>query len=240
MPRRDTTGKALRKLVLLPARGSIVAPLAALLATAVVAIAMAATSGLALCRHQVALSMPMAMPVDMPMPDMPAAAPGIVDLCPVVMGLLVLALSLAAWAVVALALDRHRAVVRHRFFALLAGLPIVRSVAALAAVSTLPIGLIIAVDAGGPASTEGWLLLTAFVAGGAVLATLAAVFGARCVLGLGRRLILRIAAARVPARRRLRPAAIHDREPVSSASAHGDVCVLAAGRGLRAPPLLAR
>lgn len=233
----------MKKLVRLPARGSIVAPLTALLATAVVAIAMAATSGLALCRHQVALSMPMSMsmPMNMPMPDMPAAAPGIVDLCPVVISLLVLALSLGAWAVVALAFERHRAVVRHRLFALLAGLPIVRSVAALAAVSTLPIGLIIAIDAGGPASTQGWLLLAAFVAGSAVLATLAAIFGARCVLGLGRRLILRIAAARVPAPRRVRPAAMHDRgDSVSSASAQGDVCVLAAGRGLRAPPLLFR
>jgi hypothetical protein len=224
------------------ARGPVVAPLAALVATTVVAIATAATSGLALCRHQVALAMSMSMPMtmSMPMPDAPVATPGMLDVCPIVMGLIVLALSLGAWALAAFALERHRGVLRHTLLAVLAGLPLVRTIVGLAAVSALPIALIISFDAGGPSSAESWLLLAALVAGGSALATGAIVLGARFARALGRRLILRIAATRAPARGQVPPAAGHRHQPLSFASARGDVCALAAGLGLRAPPPILR
>jgi hypothetical protein len=184
--------------------------------------------------------MPMlSMPMPMPMPGEPVPAQAPIDLCPIVVGLIVLAASLGLWAAAALAFERHRTVVRHRLLDLLASLPIVRTIAGLAAVSTLPIGLIIAVDAGGPSTTESWLLLAGLIAGGSALATLATVAAARVVLGFGRRLVLRLATARVPDRAH-RPPVFRCGEPVSPASAHGDVCALAACLGLRAPPLPVR
>jgi hypothetical protein len=232
--------RVVKRLRRLRARGPVVAPLAALVATTVVAIATAATTGLALCRHNVAMSMPMSMPMNMPMPDMPAAAPGTIDLCPIVMGLIVLAVSLGGWALAAIALERHRMVLRHTVLALLAGLPLVRTIVGLAAVSAVPIALIIVFDASAPSSTENWLLLGALIAGGAALATGAIVLGARCALAFGRRLILRIGATRIPAGVQVLPSLGLHRPRFSFASGLGDVCVLAVRLGFRAPPLTLR
>lgn len=181
--------------------------------------------------------MPMSMP-GMAMPEVAMPAVGVFDLCPVVIGLGMLALSLGAWAIVAYALERHRAVARHRLLGAVAALPLVRACIGLAAVSALPIALIIVVDGGAPSSLESWLLLGALVVGGSTAATIAGVAAARFGLALGRRLVVRIARAlRIP----LPPAVVSPRSRRSTrVGSLQDVCVLAAGRGLRAPPLSAR
>jgi hypothetical protein len=216
------------------ARSTLIAPLAALVATIVVALAAAATSGLALCHREVALAMPMG---SMPMGSMQMGDPSGIDLCPVVIGLGVLAISLGLWAVAAFALERHRRVARHRLIGMLAGLPPVRTSAGLIAVTAIPIALVILVDDGAPSSLERWLELAALLVGGSLLAVSAAIFAARVALAFGRRLAVRVARAlRSGERNEPRVPVVTDRYRRIPTRIHCAACVLAAGLGRRAPP----
>jgi hypothetical protein len=108
--------------------------------------------------------------------------------------------------------------------------------AALTAVSALPIAAMTVTEADMVPSAGAGLILALLVATGSALATLGAILVARLALAFGQRLVRGLV---VPAclRRLARTHAIFLRLSTSWAAVLGDECVLAGGLGLRAPPM---
>jgi hypothetical protein len=221
------------------------APLAALFAFAVLAMAWVASARICarpivvhLCGAKAAASMPMDMSsmtmsaADMSAMPMMSTPVGSVMICPVVLGLIVIATLLAGWALIAAWRDRHRALTLTVLVRALARLPVLRTFAVLAIAGGLAIAAIVAVDGQTSFSLALGLVLACMLGGISILATLCSLIAARAIVALCARLIVVIAGAiadrRIAARftRNLR------RRPL-----HAPVVSLAFGRGLRAPPL---
>ena len=204
------------------------APLAALFAFAVLAMAWVASARV--CARPIAMN---AMSTSMPMP-MPMAMPaGTAMICPVVVGLIVLSTVLAAWAIVTVSRDRRRASTLTGVVRALARLPVLRTFGALVAGGGVAIAAIVAVDGGVAFDPSLCAMLALTLAGISIATTLTALVVARCVVALCVRLLVAIAGAigeRRGAVRAFRRRALR--------AAHASVVAIATGRGLRAPPLL--
>jgi hypothetical protein len=157
---------------------------------------------------------------------------GSVMICPVVVGLIVLATTLAAWALIAGWRDRHRALTLAVLVRALARLPVLRTFAALSLTGGLAIATIVAVDGGTTFSASLCAFLTILLAGASIAATLCSLAVARCIVALCARLFVAIAGAIAERRVASRTYRALRRRPL-----HAPVVAIAFGRGLRAPPL---
>jgi hypothetical protein len=232
-------------------QASIVAPLAALLGCTILAIVLAGQAGLAVCSYRVVVTAPAGAMSGMPgmhdmrdmpgmhdMPDVPRMhdMPGMIQglsICPVVLGLILLAAAAICWAFLVLRADRDRGYSRRRLLGVVARLPFGATVLAVSAAATLPLAVIVA---GEPSAQLSFASLAAPAASvlGASLAITALIVGlTHLLIALGRRFAFAIAARFV---RRVSAVLRFERRPVSAATSFGDVCALAARRGLRAPP----
>jgi hypothetical protein len=223
-------------------QASIVAPLAALLGCTTLAIVLAGQAGLAVCSYRVVVPSPAAAMPGMPgmrdmpgmgdMHEMPGMIPGLA-ICPVVLGVILLAAVAMCWAFVVLCADRDRGYSRRRLLGVVARLPFGRTVLAVCATATLPLAVIVATEGAASLSLLSLASLTGIVFAASLAVTALAVGMTGLALALGRRLVFAIVAICV--RRICAPLRFAWR-PVSAATSFGDVCALAVGGGLRAPP----
>ncbi len=169
--------------------------------------------------------------MSMPMPT--AQTPlGNLTICPVVVGLILIATLLSAWAIIAGWRDRHRVLTLTVLTRTIATLPVMRTFVALAASGGLAIGTIVAVDGDVALSLSLCATLALILAGISILATLAALAIARFVVALCVRFIVALSRAigeRNGCDRRASMVAVRPL-PVAPFP-------IAFGRGLRAPPL---
>jgi hypothetical protein len=202
------------------------APLASLFALFVLAMTWVVSSRI--CARPVAMPMPMGAS-SMAMDGMPA--PAGVMLCPVVIVLLVLSTALAAWALLAMWRDPHRAHDATNVVRTIARLPVLPTVGILVTAGAIAAGAIVAVDGGGPLSLASCLTLAALLGAMALAATLGSLAISRIVLALCVRLLLAACAA-IAERPDRASACLLDDAP----RARAVPWPIDFGRGLRAPP----
>jgi hypothetical protein len=209
-------------------------PASAFLASAALAVLLAAQAQLA-CTRQIVMPIRAGM-AEMHMAHtmaMPAA--NVLSLCPVVVALALAAVILTAWSAAAFVADPHRRTAGRVLLRDVARLPLRTIAGSVLVAGSSAVALMIAADGSAPAGIGGWLLLAAVVTAVAISAATCAAGFVRAALALSQRVVLVIAASltqrsrdtRIPGfNLYLRPrAAAHPVPP------------LAARRGLRAPPL---
>lgn len=209
------------------------APLAAFIATAVLAIVLAAQAQL-VCGHALHVEMAAAMPgMDMS-GTATAAAPATLALCPVVLILGIAAALLALNAFTLIAFDPHRTTTARILARRCARLPLAGTAATVVACGSIAVGIMMTIDRSTPAGPAGWLTLAGVIAAIAVATAVIAIVTARCGLAFTRRLAVALAAVIerfVPTP----PVPAYARLSRAGRTAHR-VPLLAARRGLRAPP----
>jgi hypothetical protein len=204
-------------------------PLCAFLATAALTVLLAAQAQLA-CTRQMVMSMPAGMP-PMPMP----AATGSLALCPVVLILGIAAALLTIYGVASLVADPHRGATGRALMRRYSSIPLRIVAGAVLALGSVSVGSMMALDGSTPSGISGWLLLAGIVAGIAFATSVTGFAIVRAILTLSRRVALVAVAERHVLRRGVlvpafvRPVTIVPRVPL-----------LAARRGLRAPPTFGR
>jgi hypothetical protein len=196
---------------------------------------LAAQTSLA-CTDKVAIPVPEAMP---PMPGMEMAGPvgQALMICPIVLALSVASALLILAAAVLLWRDPHRAVTRHSICWALASLPPSRTAVAVALAGGGAVAAMLWLDRSGPPALPICALLVAVMVLCSLTATAAGIAFGRVAMTLGRRLMLAIVAA--IARASVSPAA-RCFEFAGRTVCSAGTCLLAAGRGLRAPPSFVR
>lgn len=177
---------------------------------ATLAVVLAAQAQIA-CTRQIAM--------DMPMP----IAGGAVALCPFVLALSVAAAVLTVRAIAA------GVVVR---------LPFAKTCASVLAFGTLGVGALIGLDGTAPAGLGGWFVLAAVIVATALSATVVAVGLVHCAIELTHRIVVAVDDITYVASRAVAP--LHVNRRLCPATAGPRVPLLAARRGLRAPPLTVR
>jgi hypothetical protein len=210
------------------------APFVAFIATAVLAIVLAAQAQL-VCSHAMLVAMP-AM-AGMEMAGMATGATT-VALCPVVLILGIAAALLTANAIGLVLADPHRASSTRTLARRCAQLPVVTTAGTVIALGSAAVGTMMALDHSTPAGIAGWLLLAGIIAAIAVSTSVIAVAAARVTLALTRRIAVAIACA-IALLRPAVPAPVPCRNDARRRIAHR-VPLLAARRGLRAPPFRLR
>lgn len=211
------------------------ASLAALLTSATLAMVLAAQMSLA-CTDKVAV--PLASDVLNAMPGMDmttASAP--VMVCPIVLVLIVVSALLSAFAAAMLWRDPHRALAQRDLAQTLARLPLAPTAGCVAFAGSSAVGAMIWLERSGLPALPVCAMLAALLFGCALAATLCAIAAGRIAIAFGHRLMLAIVAAIARAGDAVAPPA-QQLVPVLAA-AHA-VPLLAAGRGLRAPPSFVR
>jgi hypothetical protein len=216
---------------------SIALPIFALAAAAVSAIVFAAHAGLAFCGARVAIPLTGGMADAMPGMDMPDAAPSALMICPVALALIGTSVLFALAAIVLFWRDPHRRLTGRALVRALAGLPIGRAAVVLTAAGGTAVALMFALDGSGAPAFPVCALLALMLAGCSVLAAVLSILAGHVALALGQRLLLAIVAAISALCGNVAPKM--QRRVTTLAVARG-AAVLAAGRGLRAPPLSAR
>jgi hypothetical protein len=220
-------------------RSRTAVPLVALLTSAVLAMVLAAQTSLA-CTDKVALPMPpgaMPMMPGMDMSSMPDMAGGqAMMICPVVLALIVASALLTLSAIVMLWRDPHRVLTQRAIVSTLAQLPVVRTAAALLLGGGSAVAAMIALEHAAPALPATAMLIALLVLCSLVASAIAIVAG-RVARAFGRRLILAIVAAVANVAEAAAPCAARFVPIVAGGHA---VPLLAAGRGLRAPPPFVR
>jgi len=211
-------------------------PIGAFLTLATLAAVLAAQAQIA-CSHQVSVGLPMAAMPGMDMSSMPIAG-GAVSLCPVVLVLSIAAIVLTLNATAVLLLDRGCDAVSRPLAQYVVRQPFARTCACMLTLGAGAVGTMMAIDGNVPQGPAGWLSLGGIVLATAVAATVIAIGFGRCVIALTRRVAIvfdrevrivrrAIDAAHVDRRRRM--SLVQRRLPL-----------LAACRGLRAPPPVVR
>jgi len=213
---------------------SRVVALTALLASATLAMLLAAQMSLA-CTDKIAVPVANDMMSAMPGMDM-AAASGPVMVCPVVLVLIIASALLTALAAVMFRRDPHRGLAQRDLARTLARLPFAPTAGCVALAGTSAVGTMIGLERSGPPALPVCAILAALLFGCALAATLGAIAAGRIAIAFGRRLILAIAAAIARAADAVLPPA-QQLAPVLAGHA---APLLAAGRGLRAPPSFVR
>ena len=215
-----------------------IAPLAALVAIALSAIVLAAQAGLAFCDQRVALPMAAMSPMD-DMGAMPSVTIGAhaVMICPVVLVLIVASVLIAAAAIVVIGADRDRAATHRSVARMLVRLPVAPVAGLLVAGAALAVGAMIAVDGNGMPNAITCAELAALVVACALGATALAQWSGAAMLAFGKRLIIALLLA-IAQCANARPPRVSRR--FAPRTARETIRLLAAGCGLRAPPLFVR
>jgi hypothetical protein len=158
-------------------------------------------------------------------------------ICPVVLALIVSSGLLAVAAIVIVWRDPHRGLARHAIVHALARLPLLPTAGGLMAAGGTAVTLMLALDGAGPPALPACAMLAALLVVCSSSAALLSIVAGRVALALGRRVMLAIVAAiaAVPAARAPRA-----RRVVPRVAGARTVPLLAAGRGLRAPPPILR
>jgi hypothetical protein len=213
--------------------------LAALLSLAVLAMVLAAQTSLS-CTDKLAIPVPATMP-SMPGMDM-AAMQGPLGhqamlICPVVLGLITTSALLIAAAALMWWRDPHRALLQRSILAALAGLPALQTAAAVALIGAGAVVAMLRLEHSAPPAVPVCAMLLALLVACALVATVFAIACGRIAIAFGRRLMLAIVAAIAQSGE---AGAAHRGEIVSPLTSAYRACLLAAGRGLRAPPSFVR
>jgi len=210
-----------------------------MLSTAVLAMLLAAQTSLS-CTDKVAVPLPdhMASMPGMTMDGMQGASgQQALMVCPVVLALIVVSALLIAGAALSAWSNPHRALLQRSILTALAGLPALPTAGAVALAGAGAVAAMIWLERSGPPALPVCVMLVALLAGCALVATVSCIAFGRIAIALGRRLMLAIVAA--IARSSNAPAAHRRTFVVPLASVYG-ASLLAAGRGLRAPPPFVR
>lgn len=207
-------------------------PLCAFLTAAALTVLLAAQAQLA-CTRQMLMTMPAGMP---PMPT--PGATGSLELCPVVLILGIAAALLTMYAVAAPVADPHRSATSGALMRRYSRIPLRTVTGAVIALGSASVGAMMAVDGSTPSGISGWLLLAGIVAAIAFATSVTGFAIVRAMLALSRG-VTRVAAAERHVVRRgvLAPAFARRARPVTTAPR---IPLLAARRGLRAPPIYGR
>jgi len=216
-----------------------VTALSALLGATVLGIVVAVQTTLA-CTDKMALPMPGGVMAAMPGMDMGVTMRGpmshAIMVCPVVLALIVASVLLSAAALAMWWRDPHRGVSQRAIVRALVQLPPARTAGALALAGGGAVATMLWLERSGPPAVPVCAMLLSLLLVCSLSATLFGIIAARVALALGRRLILAVvtafaaAGAAAPCPQRLGPVV---------AGGHA-VPLLAAGRGLRAPPSFVR
>ena len=205
---------------------------------AVLALVLAAQTSLA-CSDKIALPGPAdsmrSMPGMAAMAGMDGATPMMI--CPLVLALIVASALLAAAALAMLWCDPHRGLTRRALVTSLAQLPPARTAALVAAAGASAVGIMLVLERTGVPTLPICAMLAALLFGCALTLTLGAIIAGRVALALGRRLLLALVAIIARAAAPVGPRG--QRFAFAIIGEHA-VPLLAAGRGLRAPPLFVR
>jgi hypothetical protein len=220
---------------------TIVLPLLALLACTVSAIALAARAGLSFCNARWAIPLPDDTMPSMPgmdmsaMPAMPAGHA--LMICPIVLALIAGSALLAGAALVVVWRDPHRGLARRGIVSALAALPPLRTAASLIALGACAFGAMAVADGAAAPGLPTLAALATLLVACSIAATLLSIVAGRVALACGRRLWLAIVAAIASAPGAPAPPCLR---LVPAGALLAPVSLLAAGRGLRAPPLVLR
>jgi hypothetical protein len=213
--------------------------LVALLTSAVLAMLLAAQTSLA-CTDKIALPInPGAMPMmpGMDMSSMQSPGQSALMICPIALALMIASAVLTFAAIAILWRDPHRALTRRTIAGALAHLPPARTAATLLLGGASAVAAMLGLEHSTPPALPVCAMLVALLVLCALAATGLGIIAGRIALALGRRLIIALVAA-VGYAAGTRPVRVHRLSPrVDFGHA---VPVLAAGRGLRAPPSFVR
>ena len=162
---------------------------------------------------------------------------GAMMICPIVLGLIIVSALLAVSAAALLWRDPHRALTRHRIVRLLAGLPVLRTaVAVTVAGGSAAVAAMLGLEHSVPVLPVCAMLVALLVAC-ALAVTLLAIVAGRIAIAFGRRLMLAIVAAFAGVSDAIAPQTFRFVPAIAAGHA---LPLLAAGRGLRAPPAFVR
>lgn len=211
-------------------------PLGAFLALATLATVLAAQAQIA-CTRQVSVGLPMAAMPGMDMNSMPMTG-GAVSLCPVVLVLSIAAIALTLNAIVVLLLDRGRDAVGRPLARYVVRQPFARTCACILTLGAGAVGTMMAIDGNVPQGPAGWFSLAGIVLATAVAATTIAIGFGRCVIALTRRIAIAFEREIRIVPRAVAAPHVNRRDCMAFAPLR--IPLLAACRGLRAPPLVVR
>lgn len=210
-----------------------------MLSLAVLGVVLAAQTSLS-CRDKLAVPVPDSM-ASMPGMDMASMASPIghqaMMICPVVLGLIAASALLIVAALAIWWRDPHRALLQRSFVASLAELPALPAAGVVAAMGALAIVAMLRIEQSAPPALPVCALLVALLTVSALVATVFAIACGHIAIAFGRRVLLAIVEAIGQAGC---AAPAHRGEIVAPLAAAYRGCLLAAGRGLRAPPLFVR
>lgn len=203
------------------------------------ALVVAAQTSLA-CTDKIALPVPgegmAGMPgMDAAMPALSGVSP--IMICPIVLGLCVGSALLTAAAVAMFWCDPHRALTRRAMFTSLAALPPARTAGIVAVAGAAAVCGMLWLERTGTPALPVCAMLTALLFTSSLALTLGAIVAGRMAIAFGRRLLLAIAAVIARARSAAAPCT---QRCVFTLGDGNAVPLLAAGRGLRAPPFSVR
>jgi hypothetical protein len=187
------------------------------------------------CTRQISIGMSMRDMPGMDMSTLAMPAGGAISLCPVVLALTIAAVLMTLNAAVWLLLDPESAAASRSLAGFVVRLPFATTCASIFALGAGGVGTMMAIDGNEPAGVAGWLSLLGIVLGTAIAAAIIAVGLGRCVIALTRRIALAFERELFIVSRafmeyvgtRYRAVAVRPYIPV-----------LAACRGLRAPPFV--
>lgn len=215
-------------------RGTAV-PLSALLASSALAILLAAQTTLS-CTDKLAVPMSDEMMNAMPGMDMSGMqGPHAMMICPVVLALIIASAFLTSVAFATLVCDPHRTLSQRAIVRALSRLPPARTAGVVGLAGASAVGAMIFLERSGLPALPTCATLALLLCGCSLVVTVVAISAGRLAIALGRRVMLAIAAA-ISAL--VWPAAPRAQRFVPALAAAHDLPLLAAGRGLRAPPPL--
>jgi hypothetical protein len=214
-------------------------PLVALLTLAVLAMLLAAQTSLA-CTDKIALpiaagAMPMMPGMDMSSMQSPGGSGMMI--CPIVLALIVASALLTLAAIGLLWRDPHRALTRRTLAGALAHLPPARTAAILLCGGAISVVAMMGLEHSTPPALPVCAMLVALLVACALTATVVGIVAGRIALALGQRLIVALVAVVAYA---ADAGPLHVQRLPPRVDFGYAVPVLAAGRGLRAPPLFVR
>lgn len=216
---------------------SIALPIFSLVAATISAIVLVAHAGLSFCSARITVPLPVGAMDAMPGMDMRVADASALTICPVALAFIAASALFALAAIVLFWRDPHRRLTGRTLVRLLAELPVGRAVVVLAVAAGGAVALMFALDGSGAPGFAVCALIAVLLVACAVIAAVLSIVAGRVMLALGQRLLLAIVAA---------ISALGDdgasktpRRVLLVAVARGGG-ILAAGRGLRAPPVSVR
>jgi hypothetical protein len=213
--------------------------LVALLTSSVLAMLLAAQTSLA-CTDKIALPIiPGAMPMmpGMDMSSMQSPGQSAMMICPIAFALIIASAVLTFTAIAMLWRDPHRALTRRTIAGALAHLPPARTAATLLLGGASAVTAMLGLEHATPPALPVCAMLVALLVLCALTATMLGIVAGRIALALGHRLIVALVAVFASA---ADASPLHVQRLAPRVDFGYAIPVLAAGRGLRAPPSFVR